>query len=542
MSQEFSHSTRTLNLRKSSAELYDLLIIGGGINGAGIARDAASRGLKVFLAEGGDYASGTSSKSSKLIHGGIRYLENFEFHLVYEALNERHRLFEMAPHLVHPLKFMLPIYKESRVGMFKMGLGMWLYDALSLFQAPELHQGLNASETLSANSVLRSEDLCGSYTYYDAYMDDDRLVLETLRSAHALGARAANHCRVSALDLAGEGNLVHATLFDVLTDTNHSIRARHAVSSLGPWTDEGLRQLLPNWQPILRPTKGVHLTFLRDRLPLSSAIVMGAEERIVFAIPRHEMTIIGTTDTDYQGSPSQVSTSAEDINYLLQVAAHYFPKAKLTLHDIVATYAGVRPLVKDASGTTGKTSREHTILHPHPRLTVVAGGKYTTYRRMAQEIVASILRHFPAETKATAWRSQTLGPLNSQISPELYKEAQAEASGWSQQLTRAELQMLTERHGYEAKALIHEFPEASVWQIEAIHALRHSMCLHLKDFMIRRTPIFLARPRHGRDLIDSLQPIFCDFLGWSNARWLAEKTDYLAIADQDDLLHGASRP
>ncbi|MBC87397.1 MAG: hypothetical protein CL677_09495, partial [Bdellovibrionaceae bacterium] len=193
--QDFSYQTRQINIDRFQQEHFDFVIIGGGINGAGVARDAASRGLKVALIEANDFASGTSSRSSKLIHGGVRYLENFEFHLVFEALNERAKLFDMAPHLVHPLRFQIPVYKHSRVGMFLMGVGMWLYDALSLFRAPKLHERLNASESLERLPTLKSDQLKGSFVYSDAYMDDDRLVHETLRSAHSHGAAQANYVR-----------------------------------------------------------------------------------------------------------------------------------------------------------------------------------------------------------------------------------------------------------------------------------------------------------------------------------------------------------
>ncbi|MCK6599228.1 MAG: FAD-dependent oxidoreductase, partial [Bdellovibrionaceae bacterium] len=193
--KKFNHQLRAQNIIEIEQETFDVLIVGGGINGAGIARDAAMRGMKVALIEQNDFASGTSSRSSKLIHGGIRYLENLEFKLVFEALSERSLLFEIAPHLVHPLKFMIPLFKSSRVGMFKMGLGMWLYDLLALFQAPEIHDRLSRKQTILSQPEVRNVDLVGSFTYFDAYMDDDRLVHETLRSASESGAKIVNYIK-----------------------------------------------------------------------------------------------------------------------------------------------------------------------------------------------------------------------------------------------------------------------------------------------------------------------------------------------------------
>ena len=216
---------------------FDLLIIGGGINGAGVARDASSRGMKVIVVEAHDYASGTSSKSSKLIHGGIRYLENMEFKLVFEALNERTKLFQMAPHLVHPLRFMIPLYENSRVGMFKMGLGMWLYDALSLFQAPEMHERLSSEESYHRMPLLEKNHLKGSFVYSDAYTDDDRLVHETLRSAHEMGAIALNYVKAKKANFDSTGRIQSVVVSDELTGEEKQVRAKHVVGSVGPWTD-----------------------------------------------------------------------------------------------------------------------------------------------------------------------------------------------------------------------------------------------------------------------------------------------------------------
>ncbi|MCB0349617.1 MAG: FAD-dependent oxidoreductase, partial [Bdellovibrionales bacterium] len=262
---------RKNNIEKMQREVFDLIIIGGGISGAGVARDAAMRGMKVALVEADDFASGTSSRSSKLIHGGIRYLENFEFGLVFEALRERQNLFEMAPHLVHPLRFMLPVYEGARVGMFKLGLGMWAYDALSSFEAPELHSRQDKAEALQHNPYLNPEKLAGSYIYSDAYMDDDRLVIETLRSAASHGACIANYVRASGAKFK-EGQLSELVCQDALSKKEFSIKGRHFVSTVGPWTDLVANELLGEWRRIMRPSKGVHLTFSRKRLPIDEAV------------------------------------------------------------------------------------------------------------------------------------------------------------------------------------------------------------------------------------------------------------------------------
>lgn len=533
--KSFSSDTRIQNIAQMKVENFDLVVIGGGINGAGVARDASARGMKVALIEARDFASGTSSKSSKLIHGGIRYLENMEFKLVFEALNERTRLFEMAPHLVHPLRFMIPLYEESRVGMFKMGLGMWLYDALSLFQTPEMHERLNAKESLAKMPDMRSTNLLGSYIYSDAYMDDDRLVHETLRSANENGALCANYVKAIGAKFKNE-KISSILCVDQLTQEKFEIKARHVISSVGPWTDEVGQTLLHDWKKILRPTKGVHLTLPKHRLPLASAVVMAAEksDRIVFGIPRHEMIIIGTTDTDYQGSPEDVSVTPEDVKYLLSVTEQYFPGANITVRDIIASYAGVRPLVKDDSSSEGKTSREHVIISDQRGITFVAGGKYTTYRLMCEQTVDRALQSFSLEERARWTQADTLKPLNALASPEAFSQALSMVNLWSQQTQRSgdEIQLLCERYGMEAAEILSENPsQYTYWQLEAAQAIDHTMCLSMRDFYARRVPLFLAHRSHGVPFLDEIGEVFQAKLGWSEEHLRDERhqlTEYMA--------------
>lgn len=533
--KSFSFVTRGQNIAKMKTQEFDLVIIGGGINGAGVARDASARGMKVALIETRDFASGTSSKSSKLIHGGIRYLENLEFKLVFEALNERTRLFEMAPHLVHPLRFMLPLYEESRVGMFKMGMGMWLYDALSLFQAPELHERLNAQESLTRMPSIRSTHLLGSYIYSDAYMDDDRLVHETLRSANENGALCANYVKAIGARF-NDGKIAEIVCEDQGTHEKFSIKARHVISSVGPWTDEVAQTLLHDWKKILRPTKGIHLTLPKHRLPLTSAVVMAAEksDRIVFGIPRHDMIIIGTTDTDFQESPDNVTTTPEDVKYLLSVTDHYFPGAEIAPHDIIASYAGVRPLVKDESASEGKTSREHTIINDARGITFVAGGKYTTYRLMCEQTVNSALRSFPLEDRIKFEKTDTTRPLNSYASVEALDQALSLSDVWGREAERPQedVRLLCERYGLEAAQILERNPsDYSYWQLEAAQSIDKTMCLNLRDFYARRVPLFLANRNHGVQFLDEIGKVFQEKLGWSDSRLKEERhnlTEYMA--------------
>ena len=528
--KDFSHKTRAENISKLQSEQFDLLIIGGGITGAGVARDAAQRGLKVGLVEAGDFAVGTSSRSSKLVHGGIRYLENFEFGLVFEALSERSKLFRIAPTLVHPLRFMIPIFKDSRVSLFKIGLGMMLYDLLALFRTPELHEKLNAKKTMARLPLLRQQDLKGSVVYSDAYMDDDRLVHETLRSANEAGAVCANYLKVSGarFDEKNKIQAVHVT--DRLSQKKFSVLSAHVVSSAGPWTDLVAESLLTDWKKILRPTKGVHLTFSRDRLPLANAVVMGAQQsdRIVFAIPRHEMVIVGTTDTDWPGNPSDATVTEADVSYLLHIANEYFPSAHLTEADIISSYVGVRPLVKDQAGSEGKTSREHVIISDPRGLTFIAGGKYTTYRLMSEQIVDSVILSLGGQKKQNIShlkKCATSAPLNPYIEHTVLNEARLQA--------RTDIEKkLVERYGAEAYIILQRFSGTeNIWQIEAYQAIYSTMCLNLVDFFTRRVPLMLATPDHGRSVLTDVIQIFNRELGWSTEELESQKKaleDYIS--------------
>jgi glycerol-3-phosphate dehydrogenase len=529
----FSFLERNEILKKMSQETYDLVVIGGGITGAGVARDAASRGMKVALIESRDFAFGTSSRSSKLIHGGIRYLENLEFGLVFESLSERALLFKMAPHMVHPLRFLLPLYKGSRVGMTKMGLGMWLYDALSLFRTPKMHERLSAKKSVERIPILQPKDLMGSYVYSDAYMDDDRLVIETLRSAKAMGADVVNYVSARGAILENE-KVVGIQCEDKQSGLQLTLKAKHYVSTVGPWTDQLGESLLKKWKKILRPSKGIHITLSKDRLPLPCAMVMATEgeKRIVFGIPRHEMIIIGTTDTDFKEDPAKVHSTKEDVDYLLRVVDDYFPGA-VRKEDILASYAGVRPLVDDGSQTESKTSREHVIINDPRNVTFVAGGKYTTYRKMAEETLKSVLKkYFSKEDFKKFKKNSTEQPLNPKVTVESFNEAQKKITELQSQthFTRQELQILLDRHGAEAFDIVSQYygpAQQSIWEMEALFSIEHSMCGKLIDFYLRRVPLFLSEKDHGYALMDGLSRVFAQKLGWNEDERKANVEDVL---------------
>ena len=520
----FSNKERDRNLNVLEREFFDLVIIGGGITGAGIARDASSRGMKVALVEAGDFAVGTSSRSSKLIHGGLRYLENFEFSLVFEALRERALLFKMAPHLVHPLRFIVPVYKDSRVGYWKMLAGLWLYDLLALFETPEPHESLSSDEVKKRVPDIELENLVGALEYSDAYTDDDRLVIETLRDAHRRGAVISHYTRMLSARRQTSGLVEWIQVSDELTGKSFRIRGRQYVSGVGPWTDILGKTIDKKWQSKLRLTKGIHLVFPKETIPLKKAVVMAARERIIFVIPRQEMVIVGTTDTDYRGDPAEAFVNARDVDYLLKALHRYFPRLKICVNDMISSYCGVRPLVRDGSAFEGKTSREYSLFTHGPNLNFVAGGKYTTYRRISEEVVDRILRRMNFERAMGFGVCRTSQALNPKLTPSLYERIQHQIPEIAGKYSCHEktVETLVKRHGEEALWIIEKIkslwknspPHQALWMGEAAFAIRETMCLNLVDFYWRRTPLFLSFRDHGLQFISSISKVFSDYYGW----------------------------
>ncbi|HTL12124.1 MAG TPA: glycerol-3-phosphate dehydrogenase/oxidase [Bdellovibrionota bacterium] len=564
-SAEFSSRTRADSIRRFGAEEFDLLVVGGGITGAGTARDAASRGLKVALVERSDFASGTSSRSSKLIHGGLRYLQNFEFDLIFEALAERAHLLRTVPHLVHPLPFLLPSYKGDPHGLTAMSVALWMYDILALFRTPGMHTRLSKSGMLKRVPFLKPEGLKGGFQYYDASMWDDVLTVETLRSASGMGAAIANY--VEAVEPLRKGEAICGfKVRDVSQGKEMApieLRAKRVVVCAGPWTDQVGLTLSPRWRPWLSPSKGVHLIFDLKRLPVTGAMVMAHPEdgRIAFVIPRPDMgngvTIVGTTDGPAPANPADVTIEPFDVDYLMGLLQKYFPSLNLTTADIISGYAGVRPLMGTPAGTAGsegqphqavtaeslqKISREHYI-GPGPGGTIlVAGGKYTTYRRMAKEIVDVALEHWQKEFAAekcpfapprNVKASQTLWPLNP-IAVEGLEAARGEFPP-----------ALTLRYGAEAREVVamqrpkgvagavsskggltvvgpadpEGFP---LLEAQLRFAVRYGMVVRLEDFYLRRTALYSSRPDHGLPWAPALAAAWAEERGLDGAAAKAE--------------------
>lgn len=366
------------------------MVIGGGINGAAISNIACDCGLKVALLEKGDFASGTSSKSTKLIHGGIRYLENLEFGLVRESLRERYIQLKSAPHLVKPLKFIMPVYKGDKRPLWLMHLGVFLYDTLAGKYAIKKHRALTAAETMNIEPWLKKEGLCGSLVYYDAQMDDARLCLENALSAAEKGADIANY-REAVSFLKKRNKVIGVKVKDNLSGDSFEVKAKKIICAAGPWANILLKMDDSQAKDIVRATKGIHIVYPKRLSNHAFLIPSRCDERVFFIIPWMNCSLIGTTDTDYSGSPEEVKADDADIEYLINEARRVFPAIEFRKEEIIATFAGLRPLLK-RGGAPHKVSRRHIIFETPSGVIFVIGGKYTTYRKIAMDCIKKITK------------------------------------------------------------------------------------------------------------------------------------------------------
>jgi glycerol-3-phosphate dehydrogenase len=374
----------------STQREYEILVIGGGINGAAIANLAAACGFSVVLVEKADFASGTSSKSTKLIHGGLRYLESGEFGLIRESLKERYIQLKQAPYLVRPLPFVIPVYQADPRPLWMIRCGVWLYDWLSGKYVIERHRNLSADDILETFPGIRKDGLLGGVLYFDAQMDDARLCLENVLSARSLGADVTSYVEVRKF-LKENGKVIGVQAWDYINKEQLEIRAQKTICCCGPWTNRVLAIEDRMAAPKIRMTKGVHIVY-RHRLASQGLVLQAREEkRILFMIPYGRHTLIGTTDTDYTGDPDQAAVEDKDINYLFGEAARVFPHVPFHREDIVTSFAGLRPLISQP-GHPSSLSRRHIIEETYGGVIYVIGGKYTTYRRIAEEVINTLLR------------------------------------------------------------------------------------------------------------------------------------------------------
>ncbi|GAB4545253.1 MAG: glycerol-3-phosphate dehydrogenase/oxidase [Anaerolineae bacterium] len=542
----FSFQTRGENLARMQSTQFDILVIGGGVTGVSIARDAALRGYHVALVERADFASGTSSKSSKLVHGGLRYLESFEFGLVFEACRERRYALRNGPHLVRPLPFVYPVHKDDPRPLWQIAIGMWLYDALATFRNIERHQIWKRERALREEPVIGPRGLTGATRYYDAATDDARLTLAIAQDAHQSGAVIANYAEVTGLVQEGE-KVVGARVRDQVSGDEFEVRARVVANATGPWTDYLLKMARPDTARRLRPTKGVHIIVPRERIWSRAAITMNSprDRRLMFLIPWGRFSILGTTDTDYEGDPGGVEPEAGDIAYILEAARHAFPVAGLSEADIISAYAGLRPLIASDAPTGYKVSREHQILNTAPGFFTIAGGKLTTWRSMAEEMVDELAGYLGREHGLSPDRPpQTVKRLlpGGDI-PDWYiyqADRVLEFSGRLQPETvthlistygtaYADVLGSAGDDGYMLEPLV---PDLPYLKAEVTYAIRHEMAITLEDVMARRTHILDQMRDNGLGVAPQVADLMRAELEWPDAELDRQLEKYRQLVEQ----------
>jgi glycerol-3-phosphate dehydrogenase len=534
---------RAATLRRLADETFDVLVVGAGSTGAAVARDAALRGLRVAICDRGDIAAETSSHSSKLIHGGIRYLENGHLHLVFEALTERRRLMAAAPHLCRPVEFILPVWKGQDPSLAKLSVGVALYDALALFRPPVHSRRISAPALRELVPQMRGEGLKGAIGYVDCQTDDSRLVLETALDAEAAGAALATYVEIVAPPPARRGHLHVVKAFDRAAHPDghapadeFAISARAVVNATGPFSDA-----FRNDEAVLRPTLGVHIVVDAARLPTGGrAFVIRAPQdgRVMFVLPAGTRTIVGTTDTDWPERPAagdHIEASAADVAYLLESVAHNFPGAQLEASDVLSTYAGLRPLLASNDASPSATSREHAIWVDRRGLLSVAGGKLTTMRRMGEDVVDRLLellasRGFDQAVAPCSTRTRPLpgGAGPARLEPttnarELASDVEAHLAASFGARAREVLDLLPDSDSALEHRLVPDLPHLGV---EVAFAIQHEHALEVEDVLCRRVPLF--RLAHDQGLASA--KLVADLLaiqhGWTEERRAASLARY----------------
>jgi glycerol-3-phosphate dehydrogenase len=519
---------------------FDLIVIGGGVLGAATARDAALRGLRVALIEANDIASGTSSKSSKLIHGGFRYLEQGELSLVFESVSERQVMMKVAPHLVRPLGFLFPIYKDDPVRLATLRLGLMVYEGLALFRSPKLHRKLDVDEIVKAVPQLRTEGLRGAPLFWDCATDDARITLENVIDATRAGATVLTHARVDELlkgpVARGSGGLRGVRVVDTLSPRQVEVSGKVMINATGPWADRTRSLSRPSHQ--LRLTKGVHIVIPAHRVPIPHTIVAfhPRDHRVLFIIPWGDQVYIGTTDTDYEGDPALVRATRADVDYLLEALHAYMPSVAVKPEEITATWAGLRALIRAEGVPPSQVSREHVITEDPEGLITIAGGKLTTHRRMGIEVVDHALKwlrssgrgHSPVKSIDSAqlplpgaanWPEDDDGKI-------VAGQVDVAAGG---RLPPQTCRYLADRYGTLAVPLVKEAladerllaplvpgrPEI-LGQVD--WAVRHELAATVTDFMERRTQLFFRDAQQGLSAVPVVAERMGKLLGWTDAQ------------------------
>ena len=516
----------------------DAVVIGGGMAGAGVARDLALRGASVALFEKGDFASGTSSKSSKLIHGGLRYLELGDFKLVRESLREKKTLERLAPHLIRPLPFLVPIYRGAPRGLITVRIGMWLYDLLTPGKTTERYRVLQPVDALTMEPSVRAEDLRGAGYYFDdLLLYPERPCLENVLSAARHGARAFNYCEVEEF-VHGRRGIEGVKVRDLLSGQVQLVRAATIVNCAGPWVDRvrAMAKVADRSPRVVRTTKGIHC--LLPRMTDRAVYLSARDERMIFVIPWREFSLVGTTDTDFEGDPDRLWATREEVTYLLEEVAKVLPDKRATFDNVSYTYAGVRPLSFEPGASASKVSRDHKVIPEGPdgRFFSVTGTKLTCFRSLAEDVGNRVMRALGRDQAPRTARltldgaDEEVGKIEARVWMDVSEEMAATG------LSRGTLRTLVETYGRAyprvlelGRKLPDGFERLCPSNPEIVaqlhHALREELAVSLQDVLLRRTGIGQSRCQ-GLDCAESIAARMAELGGWSRRRLDAELEAY----------------
>jgi glycerol-3-phosphate dehydrogenase len=551
---EFSFRSRAKSLHALAEQRFDVIVVGGGITGAGVARDAALRGLSVALLERRDFASGTSSRSSKLIHGGLRYLQQGDVGLVREAATERYAVRKLAPHLARPVQMLVPA--GSRATYAKLSVGLWTYDRLAGVAENERYRMLDKRETLALEPRLRADRLYGAGLYYEYLTDDARLVIEVVKSAAALGVVAANYAEVGGF-LVENGQVAGVEIRDQLSGDALTARGRVVINAAGPWVDAVRLLSEPGDRPRLRLTKGIHLGLRTERIGLSRIVVMNArDKRGVFAIPRGRVTYLGTTDTDYARPEDYPDITHDDVDYLLDAANRTFAvDPPLAAADVVSAWAGLRPLLQQEGKKPSELSRKDEIMVGASGLISIAGGKLTTFRRMSERVVdlaCERLNALGVEPPARKGTSEEALLGSGDTGDDMGAFTERLRARWPR-VPPEVVERLVTLYGSNAERLVDGIAadpvlaerfaaHLAVTRAEVEYAVREEMALTLEDFMERRGRLLLWEPDNGLSIADDVARAMAAVLGWDATRARDEAERYRALADRLKQFDSAAAP
>ncbi len=542
----FSVLDREAQLRRAENEKYDLIVIGGGVTGAGIALDAASRGLKVCLVEKNDFASGTSNKSTKLIHGGLRYLKQMEIGLVKESGSERATVHKLAPHLVVPEKMLLPLIEGGTYGKFMASVGLKVYDFLANVEGDDKRKMLSIEETRAKEPLLNEEGLTGGGYYAEYRTDDARLTVELLKKAASFGANIINYCEMTSFNYDEEGKIKTLQCLDHNTQKTCTIKSRNFVSAAGPWVDLLREKDHSMNNKHLHLTKGVHLVFSRERFPLSQSIYFDVPDgRMMFAIPRGRATYVGTTDTNYSANLNRVVATQEDAKYLLDAVNHMFPSMELTPNDIESNWAGLRPLIHEDGKDPSELSRKDEIFVSKTGLISIAGGKLTGYRKMAQRVIDTVLKTMSSKRRNKFSKSYTQQiPLTSTPLDGI-KEVDDYLDDVTQQLKELKLDdpyygwYLVSTYGKQADIILdkvnyflNDSIEERLIRAELWYSVHHEMTNSLADFFVRRTGRLYFDISSVHKYRSIIEEDLIKYLKWEETR-LESENKYLDLLLED---------